>query len=330
VVDRKSIGNKTLISIVVPVYYNAESLKELYTRLCKLPDFDKSIELEIVFVDDGSGDNSFDIIRDIALQDNRVAGIKFSRNFGSFVACFAGLSHCAGDCAVIISADLQDPPELIGLMHKKWQQGNKVVIAVRDGRREGFLTIFFAKIFYRVFRLLVTKSMPKEGFDFVLIDRHVIDILTSMQEKNTTIMGLILWMGFKRAEVTYTRMERKKGRSRWTLLKKINYFIDSIMAFSQVPIRAFTIIGIFSIGFSIAGIFYIILAYMVGWLKGIPGWPSLMIINLFMFGMLFSGLGILGEYVWRNLEETRKRPVFIIDAHHRSIYSKHNEGAGPK
>lgn len=312
---------KDIISVIIPVYYNKESLKELYERLSNLS-MSSNIEIETVFVDDGSGDDSFEIISSLAVKDNRITAIKLSRNFGSFVACLAGLTSCSGDCAVIISADLQDPPELIAEMYKKWKESNKVVMAVRANRQENFLKVFCARIFYKLFRMLITKDMPRGGFDFVLIDRQVIDVLASIQEKNTTLMGLILWMGFKRAEVLYTRVERKHGKSRWTFHKKINYFLDSIMAFSKFPIRIFSLIGIFLAGTSLLGICYVLIAYFMGWIRGVAGWPSLMIVNLFMFGILFLGLGIMGEYVWRNLEETRKRPLYLIDKYHKSVFSK--------
>lgn len=316
---------KNRVSVVVPVYYNRESLEELYTRLCHISESNASVDLEIVFVDDGSGDDSFEVIRSIASKDSRVSGIKLSRNFGSFIACIAGLNQCTGDCAVIISADLQDPPELVSSMYKKWQEGNKVVMAVRDSRKEGFLKVFFAEMFYKIFRLLVTKDMPQKGFDFVLIDRQVVNVLTSIQEKNTTLMGLILWGGFKRAEVRYTRMERKYGKSRWTLAKKINYFIDSMLAFSMFPIRAVSIVGIFLSFFSFIGIMYVFFAYLKGWMT-IGGWPSLMVIILFMFSTLFLAIGVIGEYIWRNLEETRKRPLFLIDTYYKSTSPEEKPG----
>ena len=308
---------KHKVSIVVPVYYNCDSLQELYEKLCHLASSNDSMDIEIVFIDDCSGDDSFEVIRKIAVSDTRVTALRLSRNFGSFVACLAGLSHCTGDCAVIISADLQDPPELIATMYEKWLENNKIVLAVRDGRKDSFLTIFFAKIFYKIFRTLVTKDMPKNGFDFVLIDREIINILISIQEKNTTLMGLILWMGFKRAEITYTKAKRKYGKSKWTLNKKIDYFIDSIMAFSKFPIRVFTMFGIFLSFISFVAIIYILIASLTGLIHGVPGWPSLMAVNLFLFGILFLGLGIIGEYIWRNLEETRKRPLYLIDKHYR-------------
>lgn len=321
--------NRHLLSIVIPVYYNSASLKELYTRLSKPLGLGQSTDIEIIFVDDGSGDDSFEIIEEIASKDSNVSAIRLSRNFGSFVACLAGLSRCKGDCAVIISADLQDPPELISSMYEKWKEGNKVVMAVRKHRKESLLKVLLARLFYKIFRALVTKDMPKGGFDFVLIDRQVIDVLSSIQEKNTTLMGLILWMGFKRVEISYTRGERKHGKSRWTIYKKINYFLDSIMAFSKFPIRIFSVIGIILASISLVGILYVFFAYIMGWIKGVAGWPSLMVVNLFMFGVLFLGLGIMGEYVWRNLEETRKRPLFLIDVYHKSKYSRDdNQGTG--
>jgi len=313
---------KKRLSVVVPVYFNSESLIELYNKLCSLPDFDyDETELEIVFVDDGSGDDSFEIIRCLAGKDTRISGIKLSRNFGSFVACLAGLTQSTGDCAAIISADLQDPPEMIVKMLRKWEEGYKVVLAVRDSRREGFLKVFFAQLFYKLFRLIVSKEMPSKGFDFVLIDRQVIDVLSFIKEKNTTLMGLILWTGFNRAIIPYTRLERKHGKSRWTLLKKINYFLDSIMAFSMLPIRIISLSGFLLSILSFLGIGYVFFAYFMGWMN-IAGWPSIMVINLFMFGNLFFAIGIIGEYIWRNLEETRKRPLYLIDTCFKSKYKE--------
>jgi glycosyltransferase involved in cell wall biosynthesis len=312
------------LSVVIPVYYNSDSLQELYERLCTIPGLDyNSIDFEMVFVDDGSGDKSFEIIQSLSKNDDRISLIKLSKNFGSFVACLAGLSHSTGDCAVIISADLQDPPEMIVKMLKKWEEGNKVVMAVRDSRKEGILKIFFAQLFYKIFRLLISKEMPRKGFDFVLIDRQVIDVLTFIKEKNTTLMGLILWAGFKRAELPYTREERKHGKSRWTFFKKVNYFIDSIIAFSLLPVRIISLVGITISMLSFIGIGYVFFAYFMG-LMNIAGWPSLMVIILFMFGNLFLSIGILGEYIWRNLEETRRRPLYIVDTCCNSKFKENN------
>lgn len=308
---------KHKLSVVIPVYFNAESIEELYSRLTKTMDAHPDLDLEIVFVDDGSGDNSYDIIRRIATADNRVVAVKLSRNYGSFNACLAGLTRATGDCAVISSADLQDPPELIGEMYKRWLNGTKVVMAVREGREESFLKVFFARTYYRIFRSVVDKTMPRGGFDFVLIDRLVINVLCSMQEKNTTLMGLILWSGFKREEIPYTRLPRKHGKSRWSLSKKINYFVDSLLAFTKLPIRLLTVLGLLVSSISFLAIIYIVVVSLAGYVT-IAGWASVMVVMFFMFSIMMVGIGILGEYVWRGLEEARKRPSFIIESEFRS------------
>jgi glycosyltransferase involved in cell wall biosynthesis len=313
--------NTPKLSVIIPVYYNEGSLEELYARVAKFSDSHPSVELEILFVDDGSGDGSYDVIRRIASADRRVVAVKLSRNFGSFNACLAGLTRVTGDCAVIISADLQDPPELISEMYERWLAGNKVVMAVRAQREESFFKVLFAKIYYRVFRALVDNAMPRGGFDFVLIDRAVINVLCAMQEKNTTLMGLILWSGFKREEIPYTRTRRKHGKSRWSLLKKINYFVDSLLAFTHLPIRVLTILGVFTCAVSVLGILYILIVTFTGHVT-VAGWASVMVVMFFMFSLMMIGLGIIGEYVWRGLEESRKRPSFIIE----SIYRR---DAGP-
>ena len=308
---------KPKLSVIIPVYYNEASLEELYARVAKLADTHPSVDFEILFVDDGSGDRSFEVIRRIASVDERVVAVKLSRNFGSFNACLAGLTRVSGDCAVIISADLQDPPELIGEMYERWLEGNKVVMAVRARREESFFKVLFARMYYRVFRALVDNAMPRGGFDFVLIDRLVVDNLAAMREKNTTLMGLILWSGFKRVEIPYTRMRRKHGRSRWTLLKKINYFVDSLLAFTHLPIRLLTLLGVFTCAVSMLGIVYILIVALTGRVT-VAGWASVMVVMFFMFSLMMIGMGILGEYVWRGLEESRKRPSFIIESEFRS------------
>jgi dolichol-phosphate mannosyltransferase len=201
-------------------------------------------------------------------------------------------------------------------MFERWVQGNKVVMAVRERREESFLKVLFSGIYYRVFRALVDNAMPRGGFDYVLIDRIVVDTLCAMQEKNTTLMGLILWSGFKREEIPYTRLARKHGRSRWTLAKKVNYFVDSMLAFTKLPIRLLTALGVFTCVISFLYIVYILVGAISGEVS-VPGWASVMVVMLFMFSLMMIGMGILGEYVWRGLEESRKRPSFIIESEYR-------------
>lgn len=301
------------LSVVIPVYYNSESLPVLYERLNNLSGKNKQhMDFEFIFVDDGSGDNSFDLLKDMAKADRRIKLIKLSRNFGSFVACIAGLTYSRGDCAAIISADLQDPPELLEDMYKKWLAGSEVVLAVRKSRQESWLKVCLANIYYFLTRLLALRNMPRGGFDFVLIDRKVIDILVDMKEKNTTLMGQILWVGFKQDLIYYTKQKRLHGKSRWTFSKKIKYFIDTFVAFSYFPIRLMSFLGLVTalVAFLMA-VYAIIKKIYFG--VDVPGFTTLLVVILFSSGVQMIMLGLLGEYLWRNFDETRKRPLFIVD-----------------
>ncbi len=258
----------------------------LHSQLAKVNEANPDMDMEIVFVDDGSGDNSYEVSLKIAAQNQNVIAVRLSRNFGSFVACLAGLTKATGDSVVIISADLQDPPALISEMFIKWKEGSEVVMAVRSRREDNFIKVFFANMYYRIFRLLTSMDMPEMGFDFVLIDRKIVEVLINMQEKNTTLMGLILWTGFRRTEIPYTRVDRKFGKSRWTLAKKIDYFLGSIMAFSKFPVRFFSLMGLFLFFMSLLGTIYVVAAKILGWVT-MAGWSSLMAMMLMLFGIVF-------------------------------------------
>lgn len=301
-----------LLSVIVPVYFNAESLPILHDRLNQVSQTLNNAKFEFVFVDDRSGDNSFEVLKKIASKDSRVKVIRLSKNFGSFVACLAGLSHCKGDTATIIAADLQDPPELIIKFFEKWQQGNKVICAVRAAREENPLKVFIANIYYRLLRKYALNEMPKGGFDSVMVDRKIIDFLVATKEKNTSLMGLILWAGFDRCYIDYTKQERLHGKSRWTLSKKIKYFIDSFLGFSYIPIRAISVFGIITAIIAIISAIYIVFQTLfVG--VDVKGFPTTIVVILLSSAIQMLMIGVLGEYIWRNLEETRKRPVFLVD-----------------
>ncbi len=301
-----------LFSVIVPVYFNEGSLPQLYKELDSVSKHLKDADFEFVFVDDGSGDHSFEILKGLSAKDRRVKVVKLSRNFGSFVACLAGLEYSKGDCAAIIAADLQDPPELLVDLFEKWRAGSKVVFAIRKRREENFLNILFASLYYKLFRVFALKNMPAMGFDFVLIDRKVIDILVQTQEKNTTLMGQILWMGFKQDYIYYTKVKRPYGKSKWTITKKLKYFIDSIMAFSYFPIRLISAFGIiFALFGFVFGLFVIGRRILFG--VEVPGFTTLVVLILFASGMQMIMLGVIGEYLWRNIEEVRKRPNYIVD-----------------
>lgn len=299
------------LSIIIPVYFNEMNLEDLYKDL-ETKVLSKCEEYEIVFVDDGSQDKSFEIIKKLSQLDQHVTYLKLSRNFGSHAAILAGLNYCTGDCAVMKSADLQEPSEILLEMYEKWKKGKKVVLAVRVDRDEGRMQSLFSNIYYQVMRSYVIKTMPKGGFDCFLIDRKVIEVLRVMDEKNTTLMGQILWAGFDSDIIEYKRLRREKGVSRWTLGKKIKLFMDSILSFTLLPIKVISMIGFFYITFAFIWGIIIILERVFGGIT-IDGWSAIMVTILFSFGLVIFMLGIIGEYIWRVFDATRSRPVYIVE-----------------
>jgi polyisoprenyl-phosphate glycosyltransferase len=304
-----------LISVVVPVYQNAASLADLAARLGQVALSCAPRSFEFVFVDDGSHDGSLEILRDLSRDDQRVRVLKLSRNFGSNAALLAGLVSAGGDAVVAVAADLQDPPELIPEMLRLWDRGHKVVLAARRSRRDPLLTRALAAAFYLLFRRFAIRTMPEKGFDFFLVDRRVRDLLAGIQENNAYLMGLILWLGFAPAVVQYDRVEREEryGLSAWTFWRKIKYFVDSFVAFSYMPLRVASVLGLVVVAFAFA---YAAVVLYLSLFRGFPvgGWASLMLVLLLVSGIQILMLGILGEYLWRNLEETRHRPRFVVES----------------
>ena len=234
------------ISIIIPVYFNQDNLLPLYADMkTKVLDV-LPCDYELIFVDDGSGDRSYEVMTQLAQIDPRIINIKLSRNFGEHAAILAGLSRCTGTCAIRKAADLQDPSELILEMFARYKEGNKVVLAVREGRDEPLLQQFTSNLYTVAMRKLALPSMPKGGFDCFLIDRQLIDLLNDMKEKNTSLMAQILWSGFQTGNVYYQRQKRQIGKSRWTFRKKVKLFMDSILGFSYFPIRFISGIGLLS------------------------------------------------------------------------------------
>ncbi len=304
----------SLFSIVVPVYYNASSLADLLLEMQAVADKNPDDDFEFIFVDDGSGDHSFAVLDALAQSEPRMRVIKLSRNFGSNPAIMAGLSQAKGDAVAAIAADLQDPPALIHDMLGLWYEGNKVVIAARRERADPFPTSLLSDSFYKLFRRYALKTMPERGFDFFLIDRQVCGLINNIQENNAYLMGLILWLGFEPYVLYYDRQARAKkyGQSMWSLTRKFKYFVDSFVAFSYFPIRLASGLGIL---FSLFGLMYATWVIFARLALGIEaeGWASLMIVVLIAAGVQMLILGIIGEYMWRNLDETRRRPRFIIE-----------------
>jgi len=311
---RSNLENKPLVSIVIPVYNNAASLNDLVNVLHALSAKRDAYQFEYVFVDDGSSDNSFEVLQTLKHRQAELKVIKLSRNFGANAAVLAGLTHSRGAAVAVVSADLQDPPLLIGDMLELWQQGRKVVLAARETRDDTGLTRLLADTFYALFRRFAIKTMPKHGFDFFLMDRQVCDLIKGIQENNAYLMGLILWLGFDPAILYYHRAKREKryGKSMWTFAKKLKYFSDSFVAFSYVPVRLASLLGISA---SILGGAYALLIIVSRLFFGMQpeGWTSLIVVVLVLSGVQLLMIGVLGEYLWRNLDETRRRPRFIID-----------------
>lgn len=298
----------SLLSVLIPVFNEEENLPLFYDRL---RDFTAKSEdsYEFIFIDDGSVDASFQVLRSLSEADPRVRVLKLSRNFGSHAACLAGLISSRGEACVTMPADLQDPPELIQRMAEEWKKGYDVVFGVKDDA--GVSPGLFQRIYYRMVRRLALKNMPRTGVDLFLLDRKVVNVVASIREKNSSILGLILWSGFRQTLVTYKKGQRLKGVSKWTLGSKVKLFIDTFVSFSYFPIRAISVVGII---FSILGFLYaaFIIANRLLYAAPIEGWSSLMVILLVVSGVQMMMLGILGEYLWRNFDESRKRPNFIV------------------
>lgn len=300
------------ISIVTPCYFNGMNIPETY-EVIKTSVFNActDYEFEWVCVDDGSGDDTLNVLKEYQEKDSRIKIVKLSRNFGEFRAIVAGLSVATGEAMAVISADLQDPPELIPELLKMWENGSLVNLAVRKEREESALKNFFADTYYKLVRKWVIADYPKRGFDFFLIDKKVAKQLVDMQEKNSSIYLQLIWLGYKPQTIEYTRRDREKGKSMWTFRKRLDLFIDTFVVFSHKLIRFIISFGIL---FSIIG-FLLAVYFIIDKLTRnvMSGWTSLAVLILIMSGIMMIMMGILGEYMWRNLDETRKRPLYVIE-----------------
>jgi len=301
-----------LLSIVVPAYNEQENLPLLYNELVKaLPESDH--EIEIIIVDDHSGDETFKAILTLAEQDRRVRGLRLARNSGSHKAILCGLRETKGNCAIVIAADMQDPPSTIPEMIGEWKKGAQIVWAVRSSESGEAAIGFSSRLYYWMMRhVFGVSEMPGTGADFFLLDRRVIEALNNYNESNSSVLGLLMWMGFRQSRVYYEKQERHSGISGWTLRMKLKLLVDSITSFSYLPVRVMSLIGFLV---SLIGFLYAIVV-VVNALLGRPGegWSSLMMVLLIVGGLQMLMLGILGEYLWRALDESRRRPLYMIEA----------------
>jgi polyisoprenyl-phosphate glycosyltransferase len=269
-------------------------------------------EFEFLFIDDCSTDQTPLMLRELHQKDKRVKTIRFARNCGSHAALAAGLNQGKGSCAIALAADLQDPPDLIPQLIEKWKKGISIVWGVREKRKgETIFIKFFSRLYYLLMNWLSEVKIPPSGADVFLADRAVIDAYKEMTEKHTSVFMALAWLGFKQDSILYIKEARFKGKSKWTLGKRIKLALDSILAFSDVFIRYMSVLGIMMafIGFSYA--LYVGLKF----LQGIPvnGWSAVMVAIFIMGGLQMMMLGILGEYLWRTFDESRKRPRFVIE-----------------
>lgn len=272
---------------------------------CHPSDFDQRAFYGTVYAQD----NSWAVIQELAARDPNIRPIRLSRNFGSHAAILCGLSHSTGDCAVVKAADLQEPNELLLEMYRAWENGSNVVLAIRKEREDKSL---FSDLYYWLMRKFAFPQMPPHGFDVFLADRKVIRVLEALDEKNSALTGQLLWSGFRTSHVYYTRKQREIGTSRWTLKKKIRLVSDTLFSFSTLPITVVTGTGLLSCTGSALWAVITLIGKFGG---GIPvqGYTTLFIFQLFSFGVIMLTLGLLGNYLWRTFDASRKRPIYIIE-----------------
>lgn len=303
------------ISVVIPMYYEEEVAEICYDRvstvLRKLSD---KYEYEIIFVNDGSKDKTLSILKNIADNDKCVKIISFSRNFGHQAAVTAGIKYVTGDAVVIMDADLQDPPELIPEMLKLWEDGNEVIYGKRKTRKgESVFKILTAQMFYSFLNAMSEVEIPKNTGDFRLVDRKVIDVISSLPEHNKFLRGLFSWVGFEQKEFLYDRPKRELGETKYPLKKMLKLASDGILSFSSKPMKLVGGLGILSIIFSIVVLIYSLCSYFGKWNNLTPGWTSIMVCITFFAGIQLLSLWIISEYISRIYDESKGRPEYIIN-----------------
>lgn len=299
------------LSVITPAFNEADNLVPLYDRLSAALSA-AGLQWEWLIIDDHSVDRTFEVIQQLAARDGRVRGLRLARNSGSHTGIACGLHHATGDAAAILAADLQDPPETLAALVEQWIDGAQVVWAVRRRREgDGRDAIWFARVYYFIVRHVVgLKEMPASGADCFLVDRVVIDAFRRFPERHVSVLALITWMGFRQAFVPYDRQRRHSGRSGWTLAKKITLVVDSVTAFSCFPLRLCSYAG--------AALMFTGVATAVGGVLLLPslgaGLLLMLAVVVGLSGVQLLALGAVGEYVWRALDESRRRPPYLIEA----------------
>ncbi len=303
--------NGVRYSIVVPVYNEEAVIAQTYRRLKHVMDLTGEV-YELIFVNDGSADNSSEIIKSFCDQDESIILISFSRNFGHQIAITAGMDHAFGEAVVVIDADLQDPPELIMKMIEKWQEGYEVVYAKRKTRKgETFLKKQTAYLFYRLLRASTDIEIPVDTGDFRLIDRKVCNALKQVPEKNRYVRGLVSWVGFKQTAVEYDRDARFSGETKYSLRKMLKLCLDGLTSFSFKPIKLADYVGAALIGVGLICLISFLIFKSGGSNEG-AGWNLVLDFQFILTGILLVMMGIMGEYIGRIYDEARNRPLYIV------------------
>jgi dolichol-phosphate mannosyltransferase len=303
--------DKPVFSIIAPIYNELENLPLLYARV--RDEMEKTGEpWELIMIDDGSKDGSTDVIRKLAASDARVRPVIFARNFGHQIAVTAGLDYSRGDAVIIIDADLQDPPEVIGKLLEKWREGYQVVYAVRTERKgETRFKTATASAFYRIIDRITDIRIPLDTGDFRLMDRRVVDVMKTMRERNRFLRGMSAWTGFKQIGVEYKRQARHAGESKYPLKKMLKLAMNAVTGFSMWPLELATRVGIGLIALDIIGLIVVIILSTAAHVD-FHGLATLGIIMVFLAGLILTFMGVLGEYIGRIYDEAKGRPLYIV------------------
>lgn len=301
------------ISVIIPAYNEEESLPLLYERMRKLMEQMNDYDFEILFINDGSKDNTIKIIKELRNKDNRICYLDFSRNFGKEIAMIAGLDYATGDCVIFMDADLQDPPELIPELVKYWEQGYDDVYAKRKSRKgETFLKKFTSKMYYKVLQSLTKVEIQRDTGDFRLLDRRCVNALKKLRESQRNTKSMFSWIGYNKKEVLYDRDPRVAGKTKWNYIKLLDLAIDGITSFTTSPLRLSTFIAIptFIVLF-IYFIYVIIKCFIIH--VAIQAFQAIILLILFFSGIQILLFGIVGEYLGRIFNETKNRPLYLVN-----------------
>ena len=317
---------KNLISIVVPCYFEEETLPYFYEEITKVSDKMTEVDFEYIFVNDGSKDNTLDILKQLSIKDKRVRFISLSRNFGKESAMYAGLEYSKGDFVAIMDADLQDPPSLLPEMYEGIIKDGYDCVATRRVNRKGEPPIrsFFARMFYKIMNKISKADIVDGARDFRLMKRKVVNAILKLGEYNRFSKGLFGWVGFKTKWLEYENIERAHGETKWSFWKLLIYSIDGIVAFSSMPLFISSIVGIAFCLISFFAIIFIIVRQIV-WGGSAYGWPSLVCIILMLSGIQLFAIGILGQYLSKTYLEVKKRPIYIVDETDEDLQSENLE-----